>query len=112
MMNMFDEIEKEKKELPKIRSIQKEVNEVELNIYQKLTIIIFMFCVFLGVVLGNLFPVCGSSAAFYSGECLTKEFNISLMLFIWFVSFVGCLFMFMIGHVIQLLDSINKKIKK
>ena len=49
MMNMFDEIEKEKKELPKIRSIQKEVNEVELNIYQKLTIIIFMFCVFLGV---------------------------------------------------------------
>ncbi len=111
-MNMFEEIEKEKLDLPKMKTIQKEVDEVELNIYQKLIIVIFIFCVFLGIVFGNLFPVCGNSAALYSGECLTNEFNISLMLFIWFTSFIVCLFMFMIGHVISLLDSINKKIKR
>ena len=58
-MNMFEEIEKEKLDLPKMKTIQKEVDEVELNIYQKLTIVIFIFCVFLGIVFGNLFPVCG-----------------------------------------------------
>lgn len=110
-MNMFEEIEKEKIDLPKIKTIKKEVDNIEFNAYQKLAIIIFIFCVFLGVVFGNLFPVCGSSSTLYSGACLTTEFNISLMLFIWFISFIICLFIFMIGHVILLLNLINKKIK-
>lgn len=110
-MNMFEEIEKEKIDLPKIKTLKKEVDNIEFNAYQKLAIIIFIFCLFLGVVFGNLFPVCGSSSALYSGACLTTEFNISLMLFIWFVSFVVCLFIFMIGHAILLLNLINKKIK-
>lgn len=111
-MNMFEEIEKEKVELPRFNTIQKEVDNFELNIYQKLATIIFIFCIFLGVVFGNLFPVCGSSAALYSGACLTTEFNISLMLFIWFISFIICLFIFVLGHIVLLLDSINKKLGK
>lgn len=111
-MNMFDEIQNERVELPKIKSIQKEVDGFQFNAYQKLAIVIFIFCIFLGVVFGNLFPVCGSSSALYSGACLTTEFNISLMFFIWFISFIVCLFIFMIGHVIMLLTMINKKMKK
>lgn len=110
-MNMFDEIEKEKVELPKMKTIQKEVDKIELNLYQRLSIIIYVFCIFLGIVFGNLFPVCGSSSALYSGTCLTTEFNISLMLFIWFASFLVCLFIFALGHIIGLLSSINKKLK-
>lgn len=111
-MNMFDEIQKAKIEFPKIKTIKKEVDSFEFNIYQRLAIIIFVFCIFLGIVFGNLFPVCGSSSALYSGTCLTTEFNISLMLFIWFVSFIICLFIFMIGHIIMLLNMINEKMKK
>ena len=110
-MNMFDEIDNSKIDLPKINSIQKEVDNFQFNVYQKLAIIIFIFCIFLGVLFGNLFPVCGSSSALYSGACLTTEFNISLMLFIWFISFIVCLFLFAIGHIIVLLNLINNKIK-
>ena len=108
-MNMFDEIEKERVELPKIKTLKKEVDSFEVNIYQKLAIVIFIFCIFLGVVFGNLFPVCGSSSALYGGACLTSNFNTALMLFIWFISFIICLFIFMLGHVILLLTDIKNR---
>ena len=108
-MNMFYEIENVKKELPKIKTIQNEVEGINLNIYQQLSIIIFIICIFLGVVFGNLFPVCGSTAALYGGACLASNFNIALMLFIWFISFIICLFIFMLGHVILLLTDIKNR---
>ena len=108
-MNMFEEIEKTKKALPKIKTIKDEVEDFNFNIYQQLSIIIFIFCIFLGIVFGNLFPVCGSSSALYGGTCLTSNFNTALMLFIWFISFIICLFIFMLGHVILLLTDIKNR---
>lgn len=108
-MDMFEEIEKTKKALPKIKTIQEEVVGFNFNIYQQLSIIIFIFCIFLGIVFGNLFPVCGSSSALYGGTCLTSNFNTALMLLIWFVSFIICLFIFMFGHVILLLTDIRDR---
>ena len=109
-MNMFEEIDKLKKDLPKAKTISKEMNDIELNIYQKISVVIFIICVLLGVLFGNLFPSCGSE--FYSDICATTEFNFSLMLFIWFVSFIVCLLFFMIGRVISLLNSINDRLAK
>ena len=108
-MNMFEEIDKLKKDLPKAKTISKEMNDIELNIYQKISVVIFIICVLLGVLFGNLFPSCGSSSEFYSDICATTEFNFSL---IWFVSFIVCLLFFMIGRVISLLNSINDRLAK
>ena len=41
-MNMFDEISKEKKALPKINTITKEVNKYEFNLYQKFGVVVFL----------------------------------------------------------------------
>ena len=64
-MNMFEEIEKTKKELPKMKTIRDEVEDF--------------------------------------------NFNTALMLFIWFISFIICLFIFMLGHVILLLTDIKNR---
>ena len=111
-MNMFEEIENAKQDLPKIKTITKKVSNYKFNGYQKFAIIIYIVCFCLGILFGNLFPACGSSSTFYAGACLTTEFNFSLMIFIWFVSFLVCLFFFALGHIILLLTSINEKIGK
>lgn len=110
-MNMFEEIEREKKKIPKIDTMTKKVIKYDYNGYQILSIIMFCFSVILGIIFGNLFPACGSTASFYSDVCLAPEFNVSLMLLIWFVGFLVCLFFFAIGHIILLLSNINKKLK-
>lgn len=111
-MNMFEEIEREKNELPKFKTITKEVGNYKLNGYQKFALVAYFICFCLGIVFGNLFPACGSSSTLYTGVCLTTEFNFSLMLFIWFVSLLVCLFFFAMGHIILLLTSINEKLSK
>lgn len=110
-MNMFEEIEKAKEELPKFKTITKEASKVKLNGYQKFSLITYGVCFCIGIILGNLFPVCGSSSNFYS-TCTTTEFNFSLMLFFWFITFLVCLFFFAIGHIIALLTDINDKLGK
>lgn len=110
-MSMFDEIEREKQDLPKIHNITKEVSGYSYNGYQKFAIITFLICICVGIVLGNLFPACGTSSNFY-GTCTTTEFNFSLMIFVWFVSFSVCLFIFALGHIIQLLTSILEELRK
>lgn len=110
-MNMFDEIEKAKEDLPKLNTITKEVLHYKLNGYQKFAVVTYLVCFCIGIILGNLFPVCGSSSNFYS-TCTTTEFNFSLMIFVWFVSFLVCLFFFAIGHIIFLLTEINNKLGK
>ena len=111
-MNMFEEIDKVKKDLPKLNTVSDEVSNIKLNIYQRITLILFIICLFLGIFFGNLFPACGSSSEFYSNVCVTTEFNFSLMLFIWFVSFIGCFLFYMLGTIISLLTEINKNLKK
>lgn len=111
-MNLFEEIDNVKVDLPKLKSVSNEVNKLKFNVYQKISIVVFLICVFLGVFFGNLFPSCGSSSEFYSDICATTEFNFSLMLFIWFASFMVCLLFFAIGHIIALLTSINDKLSK
>lgn len=110
-MNMFDDISKEKKELPKLHSIEKEVGKYKFNGYQKFAIVTYILCFAFGIVLGNLFPACSSTATLYNDVCVVTEFNFFLMIMFWFVSFLLCLFFFALGHIIGLLAAINEKIK-
>lgn len=111
-MNMFEEIEKIKEELPKAKTISKEISRIKLNFYQIFAIFTYFIVICLGVIFGNLFPTCGTSSALYSGVCITTEFNFSLMLCIWLVGLIICMFIFAIGHIINLLEAINRKLKK
>mgnify|MGYP003293876585 FL=1 len=111
-MNMFEEIEKTKAELPKAKTISNEIKNLSFNFYQIFAIFVFVIIFCLGILLGNLFPTCGSSATLYSGTCLTTEFNFSLMIFIWFVGLILSVFIFAIGHIIELLETLNERIKK
>ena len=99
-MDMFEEIDKVKKDLPKLKTVSNEVSSIKLNIYQKITVVLFIVFLFLGIFFGNLFPACGSSSEFYSNVCVTTEFNFSLMIFIWFGSFVICFLFYMLGTII------------
>ena len=110
-MNMFDEINKSKKSLPKLNAIEKEVGKYSFNGYQKFAIVTYVLCFAFGIILGNLFPACSSAATIYSDVCVATEFNFFLMILFWFVSFLFCLFFFEIGHIIGLLSSINDKLK-
>ena len=110
-MNMFEEIEKTKAELPKANNISKEISNLKLNFYQIFSIFTYFIVFCLGIIFGNLFPACGTSSTLYAGTCLTTEFNFSLMLCIWFFGLVICIFIYAIGHIIALLESINKKLK-
>ncbi len=110
-MNMFEEIEQAKKELPRFASITKDVSKKPLNGYQKFSLITFAVCFFLGILFGNLFPACGATNSLYGNQCLDTEFNFSLMIFFWFISFLVCLFFYAIGHIIALLTAINEKLK-
>ena len=110
-MNMFEEIDKVKKDFPGVNKVTKEASKLQLNAYQKFALIIYGICFCGGIILGNLFPVCGSSSNFYS-TCTTTEFNFSLMLFFWFISLLVCLLFYGMGHIIALLTEINNKLSK
>ena len=110
-MNMFEEIEKIKADLPKAKVISKEISKVKFNAYQVFACIVYFIIFCLGIIFGNLFPTCGTSSTLYAGECLTTEFNTALMLCIWFCGLLVCVGIIAIGHIISLLDSINRKIK-
>ena len=109
-MSMFDEINKQKKELPKVSNITEKVGSYKYNLYQILAFIIFFIGIILGIILGNLFPACGSTSSFYGDVCMTTEFNVFLMVIIWSVGFLISVVFFAIGHVIALLTEISQKI--
>lgn len=108
-MDMFLEIEKEKKDLPKFRTIEKQFRKYKLNGYQKFSIVTYLFSIIFGIIFGNLFPVCSSSVNLYNSTCASLEFNFFLMICIWFGSLFICLLFFAIGHIIKLLTSIEEK---
>lgn len=111
-MDLFDEVNKSKKDFPQAHSVKSKVGSYNLNFYQIFAIGVFVLCFFLGIVFGNLFSTCATASYFSSDTCVVTEFNFSLMLVIWFISLLVCVFIFAIGHIIAILSQIDEKLKK
>lgn len=108
-MNMFEEIDKVKKDLPTFKKVASEVSSHNLNNYQIFALVIFGIAICTGIIFGNIFPSCGSTSGLYAVECLVTEFNLSLALLIWFLGLLVCVFFYGMGHIISLLEKISKK---
>ena len=111
-MDLFDEVNKSKKDFPKANSVKNKFDSYKLNIYQMFAIGVFVVCFFLGIIFGNLFSTCTTTSYFSSDTCLVNEFNYSIMFGIWFISLLVCVFIFAIGHIIAILSQINEKLNK
>ena len=111
-MDLFDEVNKSKKDFPKANSVRSKVGSYKLNLYQLFAIGVFVVCFFLGIVFGNLFSTCTTTSYFSNDTCVVTEFNFFIMFAIWFVSLLVCVFIFSIGHIIAILSQINEKLDK
>ena len=111
-MDLFDEVSKAKQEFPKKKTIAEGVSSLQFNFYQIFALGLFLLFFFLGIFLGNLFATCQATSYFYSKACLVTEFNFSLMIAIWFVGLILCVFFYSIGHIIELLTNISDKLSK
>ena len=109
--NLFEEIDKNKQDLPKLDKKIKAVEKRKYNFYQYVSIFTMIFFLGLGIILGNVCPAC-SANGLYNDKCSVTEFNVSLTLIFWFLSFLLCLFIYWMGHIVNILESINNKIKK
>ncbi len=110
-MDMFEDIEKQKKDLPKIKSLTNEVQKYDLNIYQKFGLLIVIISIVVGIILGNSYNTCTPSITYGSENCIS-QFDFSLMLEVWFGGImIGFLF-FGMGHIVYLLNDISNKLKK
>jgi len=107
--NIFEQINEEKQEIPKIDKTIKEVTKYKYNFYQKMAIITMLVCFVVGIILGNLFPSC-VSGGLYSPTCTHTEYNVSLTLLFWFASFLFCMMIYSVGHIISILERIEKKL--
>ena len=111
MRDLFDEIEEQKKELPKLKKISKEMSKKRhYNFYQQLSFWLFAIFFVIAILLGNIFPACSETSGLFQ-TCTTTEYNLSLTLIVWFASFIFCSFVYGLGEIISLLTSINEKIK-
>lgn len=108
--DIFTEMDKSK-ELPKLKTMAKEVTNKKLNNYQILSLITFGICFVVGIIFGNIFPSCTTNGLF-ENTCTTTEFNFSLTVTIWFISLLVCVFFYGLGQIISLLESINRKLDK
>lgn len=108
--DLFEQIDKEKKELPKVGKKIKEIEKYSFNFYQQVAILIMIIFFFGGIILGNIFPSCQSSGL-YGTTCSTTEFNLFLTIITWFIGFLISMFTFWLGHVVYLLSSINGRLK-
>ena len=108
---LFNGFQKKTQKTPdrEIDKALKQVKKYKYNFYQKVSILTMIICFFMGIILGNIFPSCVSSGL-YSATCTTTEYNISLTIFFWFASFLLCMFIYAIGHIINILETINKNI--
>ncbi|MEG0994946.1 MAG: hypothetical protein RSE91_03155 [Bacilli bacterium] len=105
---MFDEIEKEKKDLPEFEHVAKIVKNKDLNLYQIVAMLIVIIGFISGIFIGNLFPACASSSSIFA-VCQETEFNLSLMLVMWGSSFLLATFLYGLGAIIKLLEIIANK---
>lgn len=111
MRDLFDEIEEEKKKLPKLTKISKEVTKKRnYNFYQRLAVWLYIVLFIVGIILGNLFPACSETSGLFQ-TCTSTEYNLALTLAFWFLSFIFCSLIYGLGEVIHLLTVISEKIK-
>ena len=106
MKDLFDEIDEERKELPKLKKISNEVQKKRnYNFYQQLAVCLFIFLFVTGIILGNLFPACSETSNLFS-TCTKTEYNLSLTLLFWLASFVFCSLVYGLGEIVRLLNVI------
>ncbi len=110
-MDMFEEIEKQKKDLPKIKSLTNEVQKYDLNIYQKFGVLIVFIAIVVGIILGNSYNTCTPSITYGSENCIS-QFDFSLMLEVWFAGIMTGFVFFGMGHIVYLLNDISNKLGK
>lgn len=110
--NLFKEIDKNKQDLPKLDKKLKNAEKKKYNFYQYVAMVTMGVCVFLGIILGNIFPACTVSGGLYADSCSATEFNSSLTIIFWFLSFLVCMFIYWMGNVVAILNSIDNRIKK
>ena len=112
MNSLFEQIEKEQVEMPKLRTIQKKMSvKRNFNVYQIVSFIVMAIMFVMGIILGNVFPACGESSSLFS-TCTKTEYNLSLTLIVWASSFLFCLGIYGLGHIIALLTEISERLKK
>ena len=111
-MDLFDEVNKSKKDFPKVNTVKDKVGSYKLNLYQLFAICLFIVCLFLGIIFGNLFSTCTTASYLSNNMCLVKEFNYFIMFIIWFIGLLISLFIFAIGHIITILSQISEKLEK
>jgi membrane protein len=102
---LFSEIKEIREDVPHIKTIKNNVSKTKFNFYQKFSIVLFLILLVVGAILGNSYPVC-SNKIVYSSLC---EFNILLMLEVWFGSLALCFLYFELGKIIELLSKRGKK---
>ena len=102
---LFSEIKEIREDVPHIKTITNNVSKTKFNFYQKFSIVLFLILLVVGAILGNSYPVC-SNKIVYSSLC---EFNILLMLEVWFGSLALCFLYFELGKIIELLSKRGKK---
>ena len=89
---MFDEISKEKIELPKINTITKQLTKYELNTYQKFGFAIWIISFVLGIILGFIPCLLITIILLALGLMNALDFiliNIPLFLFIVVTNYIG-----------------------
>ncbi len=112
MKDLFEQIEKEQKEMPKLQTISSKVMiKRNLNVYQMVAFVFMAVMIVVGIILGNVFPACGESSRIFAA-CTKTEYNLSLTLIVWASSFLFSLFIYGLGQIIALLTEISEKIKK
>lgn len=109
---MFEEIEKYDKKLPDKKEIKKQVRELskKYNLYQGVSIGIFVVGVIIGIILGNHYSTC-SSYSQINQMCVEESFNIGIMLLTWIISFIIGLIVMQLGQIISLLMKINENME-
>jgi len=111
-MDLFDEVNKSKKDFPKVHTVKDKVGSYKLNLYQIFAVCLFVVSLFLGIIFGNLFSTCTTTSYFSSNTCVVTEFNYTIMLIIWFIGLLLSIFIFAIGHIIAILSQISEKLEK
>lgn len=111
MSSLFEEIDKQKQELPELSNVTRRVlGKRKLNFYQVIAICVMAVGLVGGILIGNLFPACAETGGYFK-TCTKEEFNLGLTFLSWAGTFLFALFVFAIGHIINILESIDQKIK-
>ncbi len=108
---LFMLIDKERCEIPILDKQIKSVQKYHYNFYQIVAIITMIIGLFVGIVIGNVFPAC-EITGLYTSKCSVTKFNMALTIITWFSSFLLAMSIFFMGHVINILNDINKNIKR